>query len=103
MLTSTDKLEYAVYALHDDTCSLAHEMGVTAHNEQCASGHKAGSFVLSARFAYMLEAIDYCFLLNGRGVNCMLRKPRLPKGNDWSDYTLAKSPIRSKIVETRVA
>jgi hypothetical protein len=34
----------------------------------------------------------------------MLRKPMVgTRKSDWSDYTLAKSPIRAKIVETRVA
>ena|SRR5215471_10232860 len=98
--TQTEKLEYAVYALHDDSCPL-NDLPKEVHDRECATG-KRGKYVLAARFAYMLEAIDYCFLLNGRGVNCQLRKPKLPVGSEWSDYSLATSPIRAKIVETRV-
>ena len=99
MKTKNDNLEFAVYYKHGDCCGLGEHHDLLG----CASGHKAEDYVLSAKFAYLTEAIDYAFLLNGRGVNAMLRKPLYgTKKADWSDYTLAKSPIRAKIVETRV-
>jgi hypothetical protein len=60
-----DKLDVYVYALHGDTC------GIAPHCESlgCASGFKSSDYVLSARFAYLQEAIDYCQQITGRGVH----------------------------------
>lgn len=71
----TTVLEYRVYAHHGDTCQ-------RPHPEHCSSGHQAEDYVLSASFAYMLEALDYIELINKRGVRAQLRKPLFGSGNN---------------------
>ena len=68
MAMKTDKLLVSVYAHHGDTCSNA------PHCESlgCASGFKSEDFVLSAKFAYLQEAIDYAQAVSGRGVRVKL-------------------------------
>jgi hypothetical protein len=78
----TDKLLVSVYASHGDTCSNA------PHCESlgCASGFKSEDFVLSARFAYLQEAIDYAVAVSSRGVRVRLVS-RIVTGTPYiSDY-----------------
>lgn len=82
MALKTDKLAVSVYAHHGDTCSNA------PHCESlgCASGHKSEDYVLSARFAYLQEAIDYCQAVSARGVRVKLVS-RIVSGAPYvSDY-----------------
>lgn len=67
-MLKTDSLDVSVYARHGDTCGLADSHG---HHDSlgCASGHKENDMVLVARFAYFMEAIDYCEGIAKRGVN----------------------------------
>jgi hypothetical protein len=64
----TDKLLVSVYAHHGDTCTNA------PHCESlgCASGHRSEDYVLSAKFAYFQEAIDYAQAISARGVRARL-------------------------------
>ena len=67
-MQKTDKLLVSVYAKHGDTCGLADSYG---HHDSlgCASGCKENDMVLVARFAYFMEALDYCEQVSKRGVN----------------------------------
>ncbi len=78
----TDRLLVSVYALHDDTCSLA----PYCKSLGCASGHAPGDYVLSARFAYLQEAIDYCQAVARRGVRSRLVSSIVPTAPFTSDY-----------------
>jgi hypothetical protein len=68
MALKTDKLLVSVYAHHGDTCCNA------PHCESlgCASGFKSEDYVLSAKFAYLQEAIDYAQAVSARGVRVRL-------------------------------
>jgi hypothetical protein len=68
MALKTDKLLVSVYAHHGDTCCNA------PHCESlgCASGFKSEDYVLSAKFAYLQEAIDYAQAVSSRGVRVRL-------------------------------
>src|SRR3979490_3074156 len=77
-----DKLLVSVYALHGDTCSLAPH----CKSLGCASGHAPDDYILSARFAYLQEAIDYCQEGARRGVNMRLVS-RICSIPYVSDYT----------------
>lgn len=68
MAYKTDNLLVSVYARHGDTCGLA------PHCESlgCASGHKPSDWVLSAKFAYLQEALDYAVAVSARGVRTRL-------------------------------
>jgi hypothetical protein len=67
MRLKTDNLAVSIYARHGDTCNLEDSYG---HHDSlgCASGHKSDDLVLSAKFAYLQEAIDYALECNRRGV-----------------------------------
>jgi hypothetical protein len=82
----TDKLDVFVYALHGDTCSLA------PHCESlgCASGFKSADYVLSARFAYLQEGIDYAFAVANRGVHVRLISHIVPSAPFIRDYSPTK-------------
>ena len=54
MKLKADKLAVSVYAHHGDTCSLA----PYCKSLGCASRCDSEDYVLSARFAYLQEAID---------------------------------------------
>ena len=71
MAIKSDKLAVSVYAHHGDTCGLQDSFG---HHDSlgCASGFKAEDMVLSARFAYLQEAIDYAKQVSDRGVRVRL-------------------------------
>jgi hypothetical protein len=89
MALKTDKLLVSVYAHHGDTCCNA------PHCESlgCASGFKSEDYVLSAKFAYLQEAIDYAQAISARGVRVKLVS-RIVTGAPYdSDYpkTLAVS------------
>jgi hypothetical protein len=64
MKTRTDKLAVSVYALHGDTCSLAPHCKTLG----CASGFDSTDYGLSAKFAYLQEALDYADYIVKRGV-----------------------------------
>jgi hypothetical protein len=68
MKTRTDKLLVSVYARHGDSCSLA------PHCESlgCASGYKPDDYVLSAKFAYLQEALDYILAITKHGLRARL-------------------------------
>lgn len=68
MALKTDKLAVSVYARHGDTCSLAPH----CKSLGCASRHEPDDYILSARFAYLQEAIDYCQACSARGVSMRL-------------------------------
>ena len=68
MKLRTDKLAVSVYARHGDSCSLAPH----CKSLGCASGFGRDDYVLSARFAYLQEAIDYCQQVAVRGVSTRL-------------------------------
>jgi hypothetical protein len=78
----TDKLLVSVYALHGDTCSVAPH----CKSLGCASGHASEDYVLSARFAYLQEAIDYCQAVARRGVHARLVSRIVPTAPYVSDY-----------------
>jgi hypothetical protein len=61
----TDKLLVSVYARHGDSCGLAPH----CRSLGCPSGFQPDDYVLSARFAYFLEALDYAQMVAGRGVH----------------------------------
>lgn len=71
MTLRTDALKVSVYCKHGDSCGLQDEYG---HHDSlgCASGYKAEDYVLSARFAYLQEAVDYAQAVASRGVNVRL-------------------------------
>lgn len=68
MKLRTDKLLVGVYVSHGDTCSCAPHCKALG----CASGFDSSDFVLSARFAYLQEAIDYCQYVSKNGVRARL-------------------------------
>ena len=78
----TDKLLVSVYALHGDTCSLAPH----CKSLGCASGCAPDDYVLSARFAYLQEAIDYCQAVARRGVRARLVSRIVPTAPYVSDH-----------------
>jgi hypothetical protein len=77
----TDKLLVSVYAHHGDTCSLAPH----CKSLGCASGCAPDDYVLSARFAYLQEAIDYCQAVARRGVRGRLVSRIVPTAPYVSD------------------
>jgi hypothetical protein len=82
MKLRTDKLAVSVYAHHGDTCTLAPH----CQSLGCASGFKSDDFVLSARFAYLQEAIDYALQISTRGVRARLVSKIVPGAPYISDY-----------------
>jgi hypothetical protein len=78
----SDKLLVSVYAHHGDTCSLA----PNCESLGCASSCASDDYVLSARFAYLQEAIDYCQAIAGRGVRSRLVSRIVPTAPFVSDY-----------------
>lgn len=66
-----DKLPVSVYARHGDTCHTA-ECAAVHDALHCASRHKADDYVLTARFCYLQEAIDYCQASAKLGVSMRL-------------------------------
>lgn len=68
MRLRTDTLAVSVYARHGDCCSLAPH----CKSLGCASGFGPDDYVLSARFAYLQESIDYCQQVAARGVSTRL-------------------------------
>lgn len=85
MALKTDKLLVSVYAHHGDTCCNA------PHCESlgCASGFKSEDYVLSAKFAYLQEAIDYAQAISARGVRARLVS-RIVEGSPYiSEYPKA--------------
>jgi len=85
MKLKKDTLAVSVYALHGDMCALA------PHCESlgCASGFVPTDYVLSARFAYLQEAIDYASACSARGVRMRLVSRILPSAPYTSDYPKA--------------
>ncbi len=81
----TDKLLVNVYALHGDTCSLA----PNCKSLGCASGHASDDYVLSARFAYLQEGLDYAEAVSKRGVRVRLISRIVPTAPYVSDYPKA--------------
>jgi hypothetical protein len=81
-----DKLLVSVYALHGDTCSLAPH----CKSLGCASGFESTDYVLSARFAYLQEAIDYAMSVVNRGVHVRLVSRIVPTAPFIRDYSPAK-------------
>ena len=82
MAIKSDKLGVSVYARHGDTCNLAPH----CKSLGCASGFDSDDYVLSARFAYLQEAIDYCQAISARGVRVRLVS-RIVAGAPYvSDY-----------------
>ena len=82
MRIKTDRLAVSVYALHGDTCSLAPHCKTLG----CASRHDANDYVLSARFAYLQEGIDYALACSARGVSMRLVSRIVPSAPYVSDY-----------------
>ena len=78
----SDKLAVSVYALHGDTCSLAPHCKTLG----CASRHDSNDYVLSARFAYLQEAIDYALACQARGVSMRLVSRIVPSAPYISNY-----------------
>jgi hypothetical protein len=74
MAIKTDKLAVSVYALHGDTCGLAPH----CKSLGCASGFDSTDWVLSAKFAYLQEAIDYAEAVSKRGVRVRLVSRIMP-------------------------
>ena len=68
MKLRADKLAVSVYARHGDSCGLAPHCDSLG----CASGFGPDDYVLSARFAYLQESIDYCQQVAARGVSTRL-------------------------------
>jgi hypothetical protein len=68
MRLKTDKLLVSVYVRHGDTCSNAPHCKALG----CASGHAADDYVLSAKFAYLQEGLDYAEYVSKRGVRARL-------------------------------
>jgi hypothetical protein len=86
----TDKLLVSVYALHGDTCSLAPH----CKSLGCASGCAPDDYVLSARFAYLQEAIDYCQAVARRGVHARLVSRIVPTAPYVSNYAPETVEVR---------
>lgn len=82
MKLKTDKLAVSVYANHGDTCSNAPH----CKSLGCASGLESDDYVLSARFAYLQEAIDYAMAISARGVRARLVSRIVPGKPYVSDY-----------------
>ena len=82
MKLRTDTLAVSVYASHGDTCPNAPH----CKSLGCASGFDSNDFVLSARFAYLQEAIDYCQAVAARGVRVRLVSKIVPSVPFVSDY-----------------
>jgi len=82
MRVKTDRLAVSVYALHGDTCTLAPHCKTLGY----ASGHDANDYVLSARFAYLQEGIDYALSCSARGVSVRLVSRIVPTAPYVSDY-----------------
>jgi len=78
----TDKLLVSVYARHGDTCSLAPH----CKSLGCASGHAPDDYVLSARFAYLQEGLEYAEAVSKRGVRVRLISRIVPSAPYTSDY-----------------
>jgi hypothetical protein len=68
MKLKTDKLLVSVYVSHGDTCSNAPH----CKSLGCASGHDADDYVLSAKFAYFQEGLDYAEYVSKNGVRARL-------------------------------
>jgi hypothetical protein len=85
-MNRNDKLLVSVYALHGDTCSLAPH----CKSLGCASGFESTDYVLSARFAYLQEAIDYAQAVVARGVRVRLVSRIVPTAPFIRDYSPAK-------------
>jgi hypothetical protein len=64
----SDKLLVSIYANHGDTCSLAPH----CKSLGCISRVGPDDYVLSAKFAYLQEAIDYAMAVSARGVRTKL-------------------------------
>lgn len=77
-----DTLAVSVYAKHGDTCGLAPH----CKSLGCASGFEPEDFVLSARFAYFQEAIDYALAIQKRGVSARIVSHIVPNAPYVSDY-----------------
>ena len=82
-----DKLLVRCYAKHGDCCSLSPHCGSLG----CASGHKSSDFVLSAQFAYLQEAIDYCQSVAKRGVTARLVSRIVPTAPFVREYPADRS------------
>jgi hypothetical protein len=87
MKLKTDKLAVSVYANRGDTCSVAPH----CKSLGCASGHGPDDYILSARFAYLQEALDYALAVSGRGVKVRLVSRIVPSAPFVSDYPKAES------------
>jgi hypothetical protein len=85
-MNRNDKLLVSVYALHGDTCSLAPH----CKSLGCASGFESTDYVLSARFAYLQEAIDYALSVTNRGVHVRLVSRIVPTAPFIREYSPAK-------------
>ena len=85
-MNRNDKLLVSVYALHGDTCSLAPH----CKSLGCASGFESTDYVLSARFAYLQEAIDYALAVANRGVHVRLISRIVPLAPFIRDYSPTK-------------
>jgi hypothetical protein len=85
-MNRNDKLLVSVYALHGDTCSLAPH----CKSLGCASGFESTDYVLSARFAYLQEAIDYALAVANRGVHVRLISRIVPTAPFIRDYSPTK-------------
>ena len=90
-MTRSDKLLVSVYALHGDTCSLAPH----CKSLGCASGFESTDYVLSARFAYLQEAIDYVQAIVARGVHARLISRIVPTAPFIRDYSPKTAEVRS--------
>jgi hypothetical protein len=55
MKLKTDKLPVSAYVRHGDMCTLGSQTPNFHDRLGCASGYKAGDYVLVARFAYLQE------------------------------------------------
>jgi hypothetical protein len=82
MKLRTSKLAVSVYARHGDTCSLAPH----CKSLGCASRFEPDDFVLSAKFAYLQEAIDYAQSISARGVTAKLVSKIVPTAPYVSIY-----------------
>jgi hypothetical protein len=85
-MNRNDKLLVSVYALHGDSCSLAPH----CKSLGCASGFESTDYVLSARFAYLQEAIDYALAVTNRGVHVRLISRIVPTAPFIRDYSPVK-------------
>jgi hypothetical protein len=87
MKLKTDKLTVSVYANHGDTCSVAPHCVSLG----CASGHAPDDYVLSAKFSYLQEALDWTMAVSARGVRVRLVSRIVPSAVYVSDYPKAAS------------